>query len=35
MNFLKLLDADFGVNGRGVEFLVSEQLLDEVCAGRP
>lgn len=29
VNFLKLLDADFGVDGRGVEQLVAEQLLDE------
>ena len=29
VNLLKLFDADFGVNGRGVELLVAEQLLDE------
>ena len=29
VNLLQLLDADLGVNGRGVEFFVSQQLLDE------
>ena len=29
VNLLKLFDADFGVNGRGVEFFVSKQLLDK------
>lgn len=29
VNLLKLLDADLGVNGRGVEFLVAKQPLDE------
>ena len=29
VNFLQLPDADFGVNGGGVEFLMAEQLLDE------
>ena len=29
VNFLKLFDADFGVNGRGVELFMAQQLLDE------
>ena len=29
VNFLKLFDADLGVNRRGVEFLMPQQLLDE------
>jgi len=29
VNFLKLFDADLGVNCRGVEFFMAEQLLDE------
>jgi len=29
VNLLKLLDADLGVNGRGVEFFMPKQLLDE------
>ena len=29
VNFLELFDADLGVNGRGVEFFVTKQLLDE------
>jgi hypothetical protein len=29
VNLLKLFDADFGVDGRGVEFFVPKQLLDE------
>jgi hypothetical protein len=33
VNLLKLLDADFGIDRGGVEFLVSEQLLDEADVG--
>ncbi len=33
MDFLKLFNRDFGVNGRGVEFLVPEQLLNEADVG--
>ncbi len=33
VNFLQLLDADFGVDGGGVEFLVPEQLLSEPDVG--
>ena len=33
MHFLQLFDADFGVNRRGVEFFVPEQLLDEPDVG--
>ena len=29
VNLLKLFDADLGVNGRGIEFFMAEQLLDE------
>jgi hypothetical protein len=29
VNFLKLFDADLGVNRRGVEFFMAEQLLDK------
>ena len=29
VNFLKLFDADFGVDGRGVELFVAKQLLDK------
>ena len=29
VDFLKPFDADFGLDGGGVEFLVPEQLLDE------
>ena len=29
VNLLQLLDADLGVNGRGVEFFMPQQLLDE------
>jgi hypothetical protein len=29
VNFLKLFDADLGVNGRGVKFFMPKQLLDE------
>jgi hypothetical protein len=29
VNFLKLLDADFGVDGRRVELLVPKQLLED------
>ena len=33
VNLLKLFDRDFGVDGRVLEFLVSEQLLDEADLG--
>ena len=33
VDFLELLDRDFRANGRGVELLVSEQLLDETDVG--
>ena len=33
VNLLKLLDADLGVNGRGLELLVPEQPLDEPDVG--
>lgn len=33
MNFLKLADADFGVNGGGVQPLVAEKLLDVADVG--
>ena len=33
VNFLKLFDADLGVNGRGVELFVAKQLLDEPDVG--
>ena len=33
VNLLQLLDGDFGVDRRGVELLVSEQLLDETDVG--
>jgi hypothetical protein len=33
VNLLKLFDADFGVNGGGVELGVAEQLLDESDVG--
>src|SRR5947207_3622784 len=33
VNFLKLFDADLGVNRGGVEFLVAEQLLNEPDVG--
>jgi len=33
VDFLKLFNADFGVNRGGVEFLVAEQLLDKPDVG--
>jgi hypothetical protein len=33
VNLLQLFDGDFGVNGGGVQLLVSEQLLDETDVG--
>ena len=33
MDFLQLFDRDFGVNGGGVQLLVSEQLLDVTDVG--
>jgi hypothetical protein len=33
VNLLKLFDGDFRVDGRGVEFLMAEQLLDEADVG--
>ncbi len=33
MDGLELLDADLGVNGRGFELLVTEELLDETDVG--
>jgi len=33
VNLLQLFDTDLGVNGRGIEFFVSKQLLDEPDVG--
>ena len=33
MDFLKLFDADFGVNGGGVEFFMPKKLLDKADVG--
>ena len=33
VDFLELFDADFGVNRRGVEFFMPQQLLDEPDVG--